>query len=369
MLEKSVYRRRLDEVEHVLQKNSADFALLTPSPGYQYLTGSAYQMHERLVALLVIPREEPQIIAPSFEVSDHANNTWISKFLPWNENEDPYVILAGAVASKPDGFNVMFDEKLPLGIYWGIKKAIGEFQKTNSLTPHLESMRLIKSQEEIDMMKRAGQIIDKAVMKAFQSAKVGMTEKEVQQIVQNEVATHGASQTFAAVQFGEKTALPHARSGERELREGDMVLMDCGCSIEGYNTDMTRVGVVGEPTTEQEKVHSIVKLAEETALERLKPGIACGAADGIARRIIEEAGYGDEFTHRLGHGIGLEVHEPPYIIRGNAQILEPGMTHSVEPGIYQEGKFGVRIEDLVVITENGAEVLTFSPRELFIIDV
>ena len=369
MLETSVYRRRLDEIEHVLQKNSADFALLTPSPGYQYLTGSPYQMHERLVALLVMLNEEPRIIAPSFEVSDHANNTWVSEFLPWNEDEDPYAILADAVGKNPKGFNVMFDEKLPLGIYWNVQKAIGGFQETKSLTPHLENMRLIKSQEEIDMMKQAGQIIDKAVMRAFQSAKVGMTEKEVQQIVQNEIATHGASQTFAAVQFGKKTALPHARSSDRELREGDMVLMDCGCSIEGYNTDMTRMGVVGEPSDEQEKVHSLVRLAEETALERLKPGMTCGTADGIARRIIEEAGYGDEFTHRLGHGIGLEVHEHPYIIRGNAQLLEPGMTHSVEPGIYQEGKFGVRIEDLVVVTENGVEVLTYSPRDLFIIDL
>jgi len=368
MLEKSVYRRRLDEIEHVLQKNSADFALLTPSPGYQYLTGSAYQMHERLVAILVVPDEAPRIIAPAFEISDHANNTWVSEFLPWNEDEDPYAILADTVGTKLEGFNVMFDEKLPLGIYWNIKKAIG-FRETKSLTPHLENMRLIKGQEEIDMMKRAGQIIDKAVMKAFKSAKVGMTEKEVQQIVQNEIAANGASQTFAAVQFGEKTALPHARSADRKLREGDMVLMDCGCSIEGYNTDMTRVGVVGEPSDEQKKVHSIVRLAEETALEGLKPGLACGAADGIARRIIEEAGYGDEFTHRLGHGIGLEVHEPPYIIRGNAQVLEPGMTHSIEPGVYMEGKFGVRVEDLVVITENGAEAITYSPRDLFIIDL
>ena len=148
-----------------------------------------------------------------------------------------------------------------------------------------------------------------------------------------------------------------------------MVLMDCGCSIDGYNTDMTRVGVAGGPTEEQKKVHSIVLRAAETVIERLEPGLQCGSADGIARRIIEESGYGDEFTHRLGHGIGLEVHEHPYIARGNAQELESGMTHSVEPGIYMEGKFGIRIEDLVVITDDGADILTFSSRNLFIIDI
>ncbi|MFW9931596.1 MAG: M24 family metallopeptidase [Candidatus Thorarchaeota archaeon] len=263
----------------------------------------------------------------------------------------------------------MFDEKLPIGIYWQLEKALKGFKKTTSLSTHLENMRLIKSQEEITMMKKAGKIIDQAVSKAFAQASIGMTETEVMQIVQNEIARNGASQTFAAVQFDEKTALPHAKSGSEELREGDMVLMDCGCSIGGYNTDMTRVGVVGEPTDEQKKVHSVVLHALETALEKIKPGIACGAADGIARRVIQEDGYGDYFTHRLGHGIGLEVHERPYLVRGNSHTLEPGMTHSIEPGIYMEGKFGVRIEDLVAITADGVEVLTYTPKDLFIIDV
>ena len=230
-------------------------------------------------------------------------------------------------------------------------------------------MRLIKSREEIAIMKRAGEIIDQAVSKAFGSAQLGMTEKEVMQVVQNEIARLGGAQTFAVVQFGENSALPHARASTRTLQKGDMVLMDCGCSLDGYNTDMTRVGVAGEPTDEQKKVHSIVLSANETAIEKLEPGMQCGAADGIARRIIEESGYGDEFTHRLGHGIGLEVHEHPYITRGNAQELELGMTHSVEPGIYMEGKFGVRIEDLVTITEDGAEVLTFTPKDLYKIDI
>jgi Xaa-Pro dipeptidase len=325
-------------------------------------------MHERLVALVIRPSEEPLIIAPSFEVSDHAKNTWITKIIPWNENEDPYDHLIELLGEQKK-YRVLFDEMLPLGIYWKVEKAIGGFDEALSLTPYLDGMRLIKSKEEIAMMKNAGEIIDKAVMKAFGSAQLGMTEKEVMQIVQNEIARHGGSQTFAVVQFGENSALPHARASTRELRKGDMVLMDCGCSIGGYNTDMTRVGVAGPPSEEQKKVHSIVRQAAETALDRIKPGMQCGAADGIARRVIEDAGYGDEFTHRLGHGIGLEVHENPYITRGNAQELEQGMTHSVEPGIYMENKFGIRIEDLVVITEGGVDLLTFSSRDLFVIDV
>lgn len=368
MLESEIYRRRFDEILHFIESNDFDFALLTPSPNFQYLSGSSYQMHERLVALIIKPNQEPKILTPSFELSDHQKSTWLREFLPWSEEENPFVMLASELEVKDKRLKAMFDENLPIGIYWSLERALGGFEKTMSLTPVLNDMRLIKGKEEISKMKHAGEIIDKGVRKAFDSATVGMTELELMQIVQTEVGRLGAANTFSAIQFGDNSAVPHARAGPRELRKGDLVLMDCGCSIDGYNTDMTRVGVVGEPNDEQEEVYSIVLRAEETALERLKKGLACGTADGIARRIIEEAGYGDQFTHRLGHGIGLEVHEPPYIVRGNARELESGMTHSVEPGIYLDGKFGIRIEDLICITETGVELLTITPKDFFVID-
>ncbi len=368
MLTESIYQRRLYEIRQVLQSIGADFAVLTPSPGYQYLTGSTYQMQERLVALIITPDDEPAIIAPSFEVSDHENTTWIKHFIPWAEDEDPYRMLATHLRERKDGYFALFDTKMPVGVYWSIERAVGGFKKVEPLSPYMDNMRLVKSKDEISLMKQAGHIIDDAVTKAFMSAHVGITELEIVQVIHSEIARLGGSQTFAIVQFGEKTALPHAESGSEKLRSGDIVLMDCGCSVGGYNTDMTRVGVVGGANEEQEKVYSIVLRALESATDRIKPGMTCGTADGVARRIIEEAGYGDNFTHRLGHGIGLEVHEPPYIVRGNAMQLEAGMTHSIEPGIYTEGKFGIRIEDLVAITQDGLDVLTFMPRDLFVIE-
>jgi Xaa-Pro dipeptidase len=367
MLNVSIYQRRLYEIRQVLQSIGADFAVLTPSPGYQYLTGSAYQMQERLVALIITPDDEPSIIAPAFEVSDHENTTWIKHFIPWAEDEDPYKILASHFGEKRDSSFALFDAKMPVGVYWSIEKAVGGFRKVESLSPYMDSMRLVKSSEEIMFMKQAGHIIDEAVTKAFASAYVGVTESELVQVVRTEIARLGGSQTFATVQFGEKSALPHAESGSEKLRSGDIVLMDCGCSAAGYNTDMTRAGVVGEASAEQEKVYSTVLLALESAVDMIKPGMTCGTADGVARRIIEEAGYGDYFTHRLGHGIGLEVHEPPFIVRGNAMQLKPGMTHSIEPGIYMEGKFGIRIEDLAAVSQEGLDILTFTPRDLFVI--
>jgi Xaa-Pro dipeptidase len=366
MLEESLYRARIEQVQKQLENRDSDCALLTPSPNYHYLTGYHYEMRERLVALVIRKGSEPALIVPAFEESDHASRTWIKQILSWQEDEDPYALIAETLGRHSDGLTILLDESLPLGVYWSLERSLGGFKKTLSITPLINSLRLIKNESEAALMRKAGHIIDNAVMKAFKEAQLGMTELQVRQIVNEEVIRQGASPTFAAVQFGRKTALPHADSGSRELRKDDVVLMDCGCAVDGYNTDMTRVGVVGEPSDEVEMVYSIVRKAEETAIEKISKGMVCGIADGIARRVIEEAGYSDYFTHRLGHGIGLEVHEAPYLVRGNAQELAVGMCHSVEPGIYLEGKFGIRVEDLVYIREEGPEIITYSPKDLFI---
>jgi Xaa-Pro aminopeptidase len=364
MLDESVYKKRIEQVQKHLDASSADFAFLTPAPNYLYLTGYSFELHERLTALVIQRNEEPKIVAPSFEVTGQSSKTWIKDFIPWAEDEDPYSMVANLVGGKSGGHSVLLDDNTSLGVYWALESALGGFAKTTSISSMINSMRITKSDEEIDLMKKAGHIINNAVLKAFEEAEIGMTELDVQQIVHREIRRQGATPTFAAIQFGENSAMPHAAAGKRELRKGDVVLMDCGCTLDGYNTDMTRVGVVGSPTEEIERVYSTVLKAVEAAVENIVPGMACGTADGIARRVIDDAGYGDYFTHRLGHGIGLEVHEPPYIVRGSSEALQPGMCHSIEPGIYLEGKFGIRIEDLACIRDNGPELLTFTPRDL-----
>lgn len=368
MLDVSVYKKRIEQVQRYIESSDIDFAFLTPSPNYQYLAGYSFDMHERLTALVIKKDEDPQIVAPSFEVFGQSSKTWIKDFIPWAEDDNPYAIVSGLVGENAVRPSVLFDESITLGVFWALEKSIGGFSKTSSLSQLINSMRLIKTNEEINLMKKAGHIINDAILKAFSEAKVGMTELSVQQVVHREIIRQGAIPTFASVQFGENSAIPHYVAGNRTLKKSDVVLMDCGCMLYGYNTDMTRVGVVGPPTEEVERVHSIVLKANETAIQKITPGMTCGTADGLARRVINESGYGDYFTHRLGHGIGLEVHEPPYIVRGSTQELQPGMCHSIEPGIYLEGKFGIRIEDLVSIREDGPELLTFTPKDLIQID-
>ena len=369
MFDDKVYKRRIKRIKDELTSIRADLAIVTPSPAFQYLTGIQREMRERLIALIITPNDDPRIVAPSFEVSTLSQHTWIANILPWAEDQDPYKIVVDAIDSSKPRLSVAFEDTTPFGVYRSFERTLEGFDSVISITHVIDQMRLIKSDEEITFMEKAGHIINDAVQTGFESAQIGMTEIQLQAVVKDEIVKAGATPTFAAIQFGENSALPHADAGNRELKKSDIILMDCGCTLGGYNTDMTRVGVAGSPTEEQKKIHSIVLEAEQTAISKIRPGLACGAADGIARKVIEEAGYGEFFTHRLGHGIGLEVHEHPYLVRGNSQPLEDGMTHSVEPGIYLESKFGIRIEDLVCVRHDGVELLTFMPRDLFIVDL
>ncbi len=369
MMDEKLYRTRTEKIFRMMAKENFDIAILTPSPNFQYIAGYNYEMRERLVALVVEPDLPPRLLVPFFEVSDHAENTWIEDIITWKEDENAYSVLKESIHSDKQSYRILLDETTPMLVYWSLKQVFGDFEHVDSIAPFLKKMRIRKSDTEIERMKEAGRIIDRAVMNVFDEIKVGETELYMKQLIANEIIELGGQPTFFAVQFGERSAMPHARPSRAQLNEGNVVLVDCGCSVDGYNTDMTRVGVVGEPSALVSEVHELVLNAEQSAIHSLKAGMQCDTADEIARKIIDEGGYGEFFTHRLGHGIGLEVHEPPYIVRGNTLELEPGMTHSVEPGVYIEGNFGIRVEDLVCIRKDKAEVLTYSPRELFRIPV
>jgi len=241
----------------------------------------------------------------------------------------------------------------------GIAKAAPQV-KIVSATPVTSGCRMIKSDYEIELMRLAAKVTLIAYEAAYHALKQGMTQAQFADMIEAAHTQLGFS-GGAEVQVGEYSAFPHGSITPQVIREGTIVLMDGGCKVEGYSSDITRTFVLGKPSDKMKKVFDIVHRAQTAALKTAHPGMECQAVDAVARKVIIDAGYGPEykfFTHRLGHGMGMDGHEWPYLVRGNAAKLEPNMTFSDEPGIYIRGEFGVRLEDDMHITENGAELFT-----------
>jgi Xaa-Pro dipeptidase len=237
-------------------------------------------------------------------------------------------------------------------------------------TEVVAQLRMYKDQTELDQMQTAVDIAEKALLAALPLVKIGMTEKELASELVMQLLRHGSEAELPfqpIVSTGPNGANPHAVPSERKLTAGDLVVIDYGARHNGYISDITRTFGIAEASPEQQKVHQVVQQANAAGRAAGKPGLPCSDVDQAARVVIEQAGYGEFFTHRTGHGIGMEAHEGPYIRDGNPMILEPGMTFTVEPGIYLPERFGVRIEDNMVVTDDGLHSLTRLQRELQII--
>lgn len=229
-------------------------------------------------------------------------------------------------------------------------------------------LRSIKSADEIELIKKATGITIKGIKAGIEAIKVGVSELSVAFEIEREIKESGGeSVPFCIVLSGENSALPHGSTSSRKIEKGDSVVMDIGATYKGYYADITRTVFVGKAGEEQKRIYNMVLKAQESAVNLVRPKVKACQVDAAARKIIEEAGYGKFFTHRTGHGLGLEVHEEPYISQQNEIALEPGMTFTIEPGIYLPGSFGVRIEDNIVVTVKGKEVLTKMPKDLLII--
>jgi Xaa-Pro dipeptidase len=223
---------------------------------------------------------------------------------------------------------------------------------------------MIKSPQELDWMRMACAITDRALEVSFGKLHTGLTEKELAAILASEIQSLGGTVGFNGILFGERAALPHGGPSDRKLEPGDTILVDTGAIVNGYYSDLTRTVFYGEPTVRQEELYDVVLQANRAAYEAVRPGITCESLDEIAREVIVDAGYGEYFIHRLGHGVGLQVHERPYLVKNNSLELEPGMTFTIEPGIYIVGEIGIRVEDTVVCTTARCESLTRLNREL-----
>src|SRR5437870_9337593 len=359
-LSPEVFARRLERARGELKARGLDLLIATPGTNYEYLTGYNPGRSERLIALLLPVAGAPAIVCPSFEVERIRRHSVITELHGWEEQEDPHVLVRDTVRGLRRGSGsgtIALESSTAYQTFLRLGRALPGWKFVDA-APVTERLRVIKAPEEVALLRRAIAITQDAMAATFAQLAVGTTAGQVAQALSREMEQRGAP-GGGLVQFGPSSALPHGGPAGPKLERETAVLIDCGCRVGGYTSDITRTIWFGDhPSDEFREVFNVVHDAQTAAMEVGRPGTPCEAMDRAARQVITAAGYGRFFTHRLGHGLGMDGHEPEYLVEGNTTRLEPGMVFTIEPGIYQLGKFGVRIEDDCVMTENGVEVLS-----------
>lgn len=354
------YAKRLEKAKQLLVTNNIDALFLTGSTNLIYFTKVRWGRSERTFGAVVNRKREPIWICPAFERKRADESIPKGQEIrTWEEHESPYKLIGGIM--KDIGARA---GRLALGptirsfVWFGLQKDAPSLDLVNGAVI-TEGCRGVKTKKEVEYMDLANKITKLAYQVGFSELRDGMSRGDLGGIIRNAHRQMGANGGGGA-QFGPNSAFPHGSSVERNLHKGDVVLVDGGCSVEEYRSDVTRSVVFGKPSDKQRKIWDAVRKAQKEALKAVRPGVPCENIDRAARKVIDEAGYGPEykyFTHRVGHGIGMEGHEYPYLVRGNKLKLQPGMTFSNEPGIYVYGEFGIRIEDCFVVTEDGGRFL------------
>ena len=342
--------------------------IVTPGPDLVWLTG--YQpsaITERLTMLVLSSDNEPTLLVPILERADaEAADGARSVFLiDWADGTDPYGVASPLMRS--DGEFGISDSAWAMHLL-GLQKALPR-SRYRSLTESLPMMRAVKDNNELMRLAAAGVAADSAYGEIVQKRFAGRLEREVAADLADLLRLFGHEQVdFTIVGSGPNGANPHHEAGDRVIRPGDAIVLDFGGLRYGYGSDTTRTVCVAEPTSEIREVHEIVRQAQQAGVDAVRPGVSCQEIDRAARKIITDAGYGEQFIHRTGHGIGVTTHEPPYMVEGEEQLLVQGMCFSVEPGIYLAGKFGVRIEDIVTVTSDGGQRLNNTDRGLLVVE-
>jgi Xaa-Pro dipeptidase len=360
---------RLNNLIASLRTSKLDAVILNPGPTLTYLTGLQFHLMERPVVLFVAPDKDPVLVLPELELLKvdlfpYKVQTFAYGELP-SEWDDAFRKAAQALGL--DGKRIGVEPRqLRLLEFSHVKTGAPEAEYLDA-SDVLSQLRLKKDKAEVDAMRRAVKIAQDALEAAIPLLKIGMTEHELASELVMQLLKHGSDSElpFAPiVSGGPNAANPHASPSERKLQAGDLLVVDWGAAYGGYISDLTRTFAVCEVDAECQKIHKIVQEANAAGRAAGKPGVPCANVDIATRDVIEKSGYGKYFTHRTGHGIGMEGHEDPYMRGDNMQLLEVGMAYTVEPGIYLPNRNGVRIEDNIVITESGADCLSDMPREI-----
>jgi Xaa-Pro aminopeptidase len=363
----SVYEAHCQKAQQQMKATGVDALLVGASADLRYLSGYAAHPSERLTCFILPARGEPFMVIPAFEVPRLGEAPWFAVHT-WAETENPTALIAevlGGVTSH----TLAVGDRTWVGFLLRLQEALPGNQWL-SATPLLRELRMIKSAEEIAALRAAGAAVDAIFQEILAHPWAGRAEREVGEEIAALMRRGGCEAVdFVIVGSGPNGASPHHANSDCLIQPGDAVVLDFGGPFrDGYYADITRTVVVGPPSAKLRQVYAVVQRAQEAGVHAVHPGVPCQEVDAAARRVIAQAGYGEYFTHRLGHGIGLDDHEEPYMVAGNALPLAPGMTFSVEPGIYLPGQFGVRIEDIVVCTETGAARLNQASRELLVVE-
>ena len=343
-------------------------ALVTPGPDLVWLTGyRPTAITERLTVLVLAPDRQPTLVVPALERPDAESAVGVRgmRVIDWADATDPYLAVAPLLQS--DGTYGISDSAWALHLL-GLQRCLPR-TAYRSLTDGLPMMRAVKGPDELARLTAAGAAADATYGEILKVRFEGRKETEVAADLADLLRHFGHEQVdFTVVGSGPNGANPHHEAGDRVIHRGDAVVLDFGGLMFGYGSDTTRTVCVGEPTQEIRDVHEIVRRAQEAGVAAVRPGATCQDVDRAARAVITDAGYGEAFIHRTGHGIGVTTHEPPYMVEGEGQPLVPGMCFSVEPGIYLAGRFGVRIEDIVTVTETGGRRLNTTDHGLAVVE-
>ncbi|MGA6167719.1 M24 family metallopeptidase [Amycolatopsis magusensis] len=359
-------RARLDRAKQAAAAADTDALVIAPGSDLRYLIGQAGGSFERLTALVVPAEGTPALVLPKLEAPGYADvptDELGVELHTWVDGEDAYRLVAGLLG-KPG--RVAVSDFTPALHVLGLRGAIAGAEQVLA-GPVIRELRMRKDAAEIESLRQAGAAIDRVHARVAEWLKPGRTEAEVGADIAAAIVEEGHSEAaFVIVGSGPNGASPHHDVSDKVIEDGDVVVVDIGGPLpDGYNSDSTRTYVLGKPCdADVAETYAVLQRAQRAAVEAVRPGATAESIDAAARDLIADAGFGEYFIHRTGHGIGLDVHEEPYIIKGNALALEPGMAFSVEPGIYQAGRWGARIEDIVVVTETGVEAVNNRPHEL-----
>jgi Xaa-Pro aminopeptidase len=365
----AVYRQRLSAAAAEAERRGLTALLVTPSPDYEYLLGYGPPALERLTCLVLPVAGQPSLVLPRLEaplarhkLGDLADEV---ELLAWDEIDDPFHLVRGLLEGSSGRIGVQ--DQMWARFVLRLRAALDPIELVEA-GPSIAALRRLKSPDEVERLRAVAAAVDAAMGQVTSERLSGRTEADVSRRVLELLLEAGHDTAdFAIVASGPNAASPHHEPGGRVIETGDAVVLDIGGTRGSYWSDTTRTAFVGEPPADFLAMYEVLHEAQVAACEAVAPGVTAEAVDAAARDVIVEAGYGEQFIHRTGHGIGLELHEEPYIVSGNGEPLQAGHAFSVEPGIYLEGQWGARIEDIVVCTDAGGERLNRSSRELYLV--